>query len=149
MELNKYVHSYSSGNAFKDNVSAWLLKYIFKHRFPTYPAFGRGLSAEFGCYATLRKLNQLKDISKIDDLVRWYFKKRVAMAQTDKYLMEVENAVAITKQFVKALQERQLMPFFFSLSIFSFSFLLTSKGVRDRFVIDTILLKLKDLKFSA
>ena len=111
MELNKYVHSYSSGNAFKDNVSAWLLKYVFKHRFPTYPAFGRGLSAEFGCYATLKKLNKFKDTSKIDDLVKWYFKKRVGKpspTMIEKYEKELDNAVEITKQFVKALQERQL-----------------------------------------
>ena len=108
MDLERYTHSYSSANSFMDNKSAWILRYILKHSTPTYPAFGRGLSAEFGAYATLKRMSQFKDTKSIDKLIKWYFGKRVTLPKTDKYYQEVDNAIAIAKQFVTALQEKQL-----------------------------------------
>jgi hypothetical protein len=108
MNLDKYTHSYSSANSFMDNKSAWILRYILKHTTPTYPAFGRGLSAEFGAYVILKRMSQFKETKNIEDLIKWYFGKRVTLPKTDKYFEEVNNAIAIAKQFVKALQEKQL-----------------------------------------
>ena len=68
MNLERYTHSYSSANSFMDNKSAWILRYILKHSSPTYPAFGRGLSAEFGAYATLKRMSQFKDTKSIDEI---------------------------------------------------------------------------------
>ena len=108
MEIDKYVHSYSSASSFMDNKSGWILKYLLKHRFPTYPAFGRGLSAEFGAYVKLKRMSQFKETKDFDKLINWYFGKRVLLPKSDKYYAEIQNAIEISKQFVSVLQERQL-----------------------------------------
>ena len=55
------------------------IKIYSKTSSPTYPAFGRGLSAEFGAYATLKRMSQFKERSQgyIEDLIEWYFGRRV------------------------------------------------------------------------
>ena len=89
MDLERYTHSYSSANSFMDNKSAWILRYILKHSTPTYPAFGRGLSAEFGAYVTLKRMSQFKETKNIDALIKWYFGKRVLLPKSDKYSSDI------------------------------------------------------------
>ena len=99
MEIDKYVHSYSSASSFMDNKSGWILKYLLKHRFPTYPAFGRGLSAEFGAYVKLKRMSQFKETKDFDKLINWYFGKRVLLPKSDntascKQLLKGEKLIS-------------------------------------------------------
>ena len=100
MEIDKYVHSYSSASSFMDNKSGWILKYLLKHRFPTYPAFGRGLSAEFGAYVKLKRMSQFKetkDLIHIDACI-WVEKdgqKSIVIGKNGKVLKEIGRLARI------------------------------------------------------
>ena len=99
-----YCHSFSGGQKFMINQSAWLYQYGFKHRQPTNGAMQRGLTSEFITYYVMKRENQFKEHKPIEDITDWHFKRNLFAYDVD----EVQNSIAISKQFKKALQERQL-----------------------------------------
>ena len=56
-----YCHSFSAGQQFMINPSAWLYKYGFGYSQPTNPAMQRGKTSEFVTYYVMKRENQFKE----------------------------------------------------------------------------------------
>jgi len=100
----EYCHSFSGGQKFMINPSAWLFQYGFKHRQPTNPAMQRGKTSEFVTYYIMKREKEFKKHRSIEDITDWHFKQNIFAYDKD----EVLNSIEISKQFKYALQERQL-----------------------------------------
>ena len=103
IDIENFKHSASSVNTFIQNPSKWLCSYGLKLKEPSNPAMTRGKLAEFGAYYKIKRGMQQKDDTAFAKLIKWQFKR-------DKFLNaagEVENAIAIAKEFEKLLYERQ------------------------------------------
>ena len=99
-----YCHSFSAGQQFMINPSAWLYKYGFGYSQPTNPAMQRGKTSEFVTYYVMKRESDFKEYVNIDKITDWHFSKNKFAYDKD----EVNNSIAISKQFKTALQERQL-----------------------------------------
>ena len=99
-----YCHSFSGGQKFMINPSAWLYQYGFKHRQPTNPAMQRGKTSEFVAYYIMKRQSEFKEHKSIEEIAEWHFKKNIH-AYTKE---ECYNSIEIAKNFQQALQERQL-----------------------------------------
>lgn len=64
----EYCHSFSGGQKFMINPSAWLYQYGFKHRQPTNPAMQRGKTSEFVTYYIMKREKQFKEHRSIEDI---------------------------------------------------------------------------------
>ena len=103
MEIDKFIHSHSSANQFMANKSAWLYKYAFKGKFPTWGAMARGLTSEIGAYYILDRSTKFKERDSEKFMRRYFKKKSFIPNQTEE-----DNSIKIAENFVKGLQERQL-----------------------------------------
>lgn len=99
-----YCHSFSSGQQFMINPSAWLFKYGFGKRQPTNSAMQRGKTSEFVTYYLMQRESKFKEHKTVEDITDWHFKRNKYAYNQD----EVFNSIEIAKQFKKALQDRQL-----------------------------------------
>ena len=70
-----YCHSFSGGQKFMINQSAWLYQYGFKQRQPTNGAMQRGLTSEFITYYIVKRENQFKEHKTIESITDWHFKR--------------------------------------------------------------------------
>jgi len=99
-----YCHSFSGGQKFMINPSAWLYQYGFKHRQPTNPAMQRGKTSEFVTYYVMKRQSEFKEHKSIEEITEWHFKKNIHAYNKEECL----NSIEIAKNFQQALQERQL-----------------------------------------
>jgi hypothetical protein len=99
-----YCHSFSGGQKFMINQSAWLYQYGFKHSQPTNPAMQRGKTSEFVTYYIMKRQSEFKEHKPIEQIAEWHFKKNIHAYNEE----ECFNSIEIAKNFHQALQERQL-----------------------------------------
>ena len=99
-----FKHSFSSVSQFARSPCQWICTYGLGLRSPNNPAMTRGNLSEFGAYYKIKRGMSGKDGQAFEKLIRHRFKK-LNFLDAEK---EIDNAIAIAKQFEKVLYERQL-----------------------------------------
>ena len=86
----EYCHSFSGGQKFMINPSAWLYQYGFKHRQPTNSAMQRGKTSEFVTYYIMKREKEFKKHRSIEDITDWHFKQNIFAYDKDEVEIQLK-----------------------------------------------------------